>query len=625
MKRILLILTFALVTSLGWSQCNASFNITGGTNAGNNVGDTLSINNTSASSNTAVFSWTMTGGTPSTALTYDTTSIVNYQYTTAGTYTVCMIMNDSTWNCADTICDSILITSGALTGYLDSTAATCNLCNATATAVPSGGNVPYSYNWSTGDTSQTITGLCGYNAHQVTITDVNGDSISLALSIPSAGAGLNVNLGPDQYGCTGDSFFLDATLNFVVNSYLWSNGATSSSIAVNQSGMYYVTVTDSSGCSGADSALIDVSSAPSISASATNETCSSCCNGTANATASGSTLAYTWSNGSYSTSITGLCPGTYSVTVEDTLTGCSTSQSVTVSAYVASCYFLAGMADQGGSTRVYLIQEDSGSLSALDSATTDTNGLYMFSNVCNGTYYIKAALLSNHIYYTAIIPTYYDSAALWTNATAIVVNNASNYSVDIDMLASTNSGGAGFIGGLISQGANRGEGDPAVGAYVLAYNEDGSMAAFDKTDATGAYEFANLSLGSYEVYVDILNKTAYPHQVILTAETAESPNRDFEIIGAIVKPIAPTGLADIISNGLNVYPNPSNGFITIDMGSNELNSVNVVNLLGERIMSVNAPVNSQKMDMDLSQLASGSYLLEMNGEDFTTHQSIIIK
>jgi len=621
MKRILFTLTLALVISLGWSQCNASFNITGGTTAG----DTLSIHNTSASSNTAVFSWTMTGGTPSTAYTYDTTSIVNYQYATIGSYTVCMIMNDSSWNCADTICDSILITAGALSGYLDSTAATCNLCNATATAMPNGGTLPYSYNWSTGDTSQTITGLCGYTAHQVTITDANGDSISLALSIPSTGSGLNVNLGPDQYGCTGDSFFLDATLNFGVNTYAWSNGATSQSIAVNQSGMYYVTVTDSSGCSGADSALIDISSAPSISASSTNETCASCCNGTASVTASGSTLVYTWSNGSNSTSITSLCPGTYSVTVEDTLTGCSTSQSVTVNAYVASCYFLAGMADQGGSTRVYLIQEDSGSLSAVDSATSDTTGLYMFSNVCNGTYYIKAALLSNHIYYTAFIPTYYDSAALWTNATAIVVNNASNYSVDIDMLAGANSAGAGFIGGLISQGANRGEGDPVVGAYVVAYNEDGSMAAFDRTDATGAYEFSNLSLGSYEVYVDILNKTAYPHQVTLTAETAESPNRDFEIIGAIVKPIAPTGLADINSNGLNVYPNPSNGFITIDMGSNELNSANVVNLLGERIMSINAAGNSEKMEMDLSQLASGSYILEMNGEDFTTHQSIIIK
>ncbi len=621
MKRILFTLTLALVTSLGWSQCNASFNITGGTT----TGDTLSIHNTSASSNTAVFSWTMTGGTPSTAYTYDTTSIVNYQYATAGTYTVCMIMNDSSWNCADTICDSILITAGALSGYLDSTAATCNLCNATATAMPSGGALPYSYNWSTGDTSQTITGLCGYTVHQVTITDANGDSISLALSIPSAGSGLNVNLGPDQYGCTGDSFFLDATLNFGVNTYAWSNGATSSSIAVNQSGMYYVTVTDSSGCSGADSALIDISSAPSISASATNETCSSCCNGAASVTASGSTLAYTWSNGSNATSITGLCPGTYSVTVEDTLTGCSASQSVTVSAYVASCYFLAGMIDQGGSTRVYLIQEDSGSLSAVDSATTDTNGLYMFSNVCNGTYYIKAALLSNHIYYTAFIPTYYDSAALWTNATAIVVNNASNYSVDIDMLAGTNSGGAGFISGLISQGANRGEGDPVVGVYVVAYNEDKSMAAFDRTGATGAYEFSNLSLGSYEVYVDILNKTAYPHQVTLTVETAESPNRDFEIIGAIVKPIASTGLADINSNGLNVYPNPSNGFITIDLGSNELNSVNVVTLLGERVMSINAAGNSVKMEMYLSQLASGSYILEMNSESFTAHQSIILR
>ena len=571
----------------------------------------------------------MTGGTPSSAYTFDTTSIVNYQYTTAGTYIVCMVMNDSSWNCADTICDSITITGGsALSAYIDTVGATCNLCNGSATAMPSGGVLPYSYQWSTGATTQAITGLCASSVHQVTVTDANGDSLVWGASIPGTGSGLTVNIGPDQYGCTGDSFLLDATLNFGVNTYAWSNGATTPSIAVNQPGMYYVTVTDSSGCSGTDSALITISSAPSITASATNETCSSCCNGTASVSASGSTLYYTWSNGSNgtsATSITGLCPGTYTVTVEDTLTGCSSTASVSVNAYVASCYFLSGMVDQGGNTRVYLIQEDSGSLSAVDSVTTDTTGLYMFSNVCNGTYYVKAALLSNHIYYSAFIPTYYDSAALWSNATAIVVNNASNYTVNIDMLAGTNFGGAGFIGGLISQGANRGEGDPVVGAYVAAYNEDGSLAAFDKSDANGAYEFSNLALGTYEVYVDVLNKTSYPHQVTLTAETAESTNRDFEIIGSVIKPIESTGINDVNNIGFNVYPNPTSGFITVDMGSYELNSVKVVNLLGERIMTINAANSSQKTEMDLTRLASGSYILEMNGEDFTTHQSIIIK
>jgi hypothetical protein len=313
------------------------------------------------------------------------------------------------------------------------------------------------------------------------------------------------------------------------------------------------------------------------------------------------------------------------VTVEDTLTGCTSTASVTVSAYVASCYFLSGTVDQGDDTRVYLIQEDSGSLSALDSATTDATGLYMFTNVCNGTYYVKAALLSSHTYYTAFLPTYYDSAALWNAATAVVINNASNYSVDIEMLAGANAGGVGFIGGLISQGANRGEGDPVVGAYVVAYNEDGSVAAFDRTDANGAYELSNLALGTYEVYADVLNKTAYPHQVTLSEETSESTNRDFEVIGSIIKPIAPTGLEDISSTGFNVYPNPTEGFITINSGELEITSVNVLSLLGERVMAVNTANQSQNIDLDLSNMASGSYILEMNGENFTTHQSIIIK
>lgn len=619
MKQILFTLTLALITSMGWSQCSIGY-------TASVSGDTVTLIPYDSSSSISYNVWDAPGGSPSTQSLYvtDTATVV---YNTPGTYSICVTLYDSAWSCSDTFCDSITITGsggGNLSGSVSTTSESCGNCNGTATASVSGGVGPYFYYWSNGDTSQVITGLCT-GAYSVSIFDSNGDTAFAGDSVYNSGSNLNVNLGGNVNACAGDSIMLDATLNFGVNTYLWSNGATTSTIAVTQSGMYGVTVTDSSGCSGSDSVLVTISNAPSITASATNETCSSCCNGTASVSATGNALSYTWSNGSNSTTLTGLCPGTYSVTVEDTLTGCTSSTSVTVSAYVASCYVLSGIVDQGDDTRVYLIQEDSGSLSAVDSVTTDATGLYLFSNVCNGTYYVKAALLSSHTYYTAFLPTYYDSAALWNAATAVVVNNASNYSVDIEMIAGTNSGGAGFIGGLISQGANRGEGDPVVGVYVVAYNEDGSVAAFDRTDANGAYELTNLALGTYEVYADVLNKTAYPHQVTLSEETSESTNRDFEVIGSIIKPIAPTGLEDISATGFNVYPNPTEGFITINSGELEITTVNVLSLLGERVMAVNTANQTQNIDLDLSHMASGSYILEMNGENFTTHQSIIIK
>jgi hypothetical protein len=58
----------------------------------------------------------------------------------------------------------------------------------------------------------------------------------------------------------------------------------------------------------------------------TNVTCFGFCNGTANANVPGAT--YLWSNGATTQSISGLCPGTYTVTVN--LNGCISTGSVTI-------------------------------------------------------------------------------------------------------------------------------------------------------------------------------------------------------------------------------------------------------------------------------------------------------
>lgn len=48
-----------------------------------------------------------------------------------------------------------------------------NGCNGSITVNPSGGTAPYSYNWTTGDTTQVINSLCS-GFYQVTVTDGNG-------------------------------------------------------------------------------------------------------------------------------------------------------------------------------------------------------------------------------------------------------------------------------------------------------------------------------------------------------------------------------------------------------------------------------------------------------------------
>ncbi|MCO4806016.1 MAG: T9SS type A sorting domain-containing protein [Flavobacteriales bacterium] len=619
MKKVLLTLTLAILATFGWSQCEIGFTATVSN-------DTVILNPYDSSSTIGYNAWNAPGGTPSNqALPITTNATVIYS--TAGTYEICVVMYDSGNTCIDTFCDSVTITNGGgstLASTVASTSASCGSCNGTATVAATGGTTPYYYFWSNGAVGATATGLCA-GTYTATVIDNDSNVSTSVVTIGSSG-GVNAQIGTSNTNpCAGSTVTLTATANASgVYTYAWSDSSSSQTVSVTSSGFYSVTMTDSNGCVGSDSIYVQFGTGPALTVSSTDETCASCCNGTAAATATGSGLTYLWSNAATTASITGLCPGTYTVTVQDTIGGCPAIDSVTISAYVATCYNIEGEVSQGALVRVYLIQESSGSLSAVDSIVTDSNGAYSFANVCNGTYYVKGAALSTHALYSTIIPTYYDSAAIWSFATSIIVNNASLYGVDFALLSGVNFGGAGFVGGLITQGANRAEGDPISDVYVAAYNADGTLAGFDKSDANGAYSIDNLSLGTYEIYVDVLNKTAYPHIVTLTTETPESPNRDFEVLASVVKPMTPTGIDAIVAGQFEVYPNPASDFITIQSGELVVETISIINVLGERIQTQRIGTSGQ-FEIELTNVASGSYYIEATGDGFTHHMPIVVQ
>lgn len=115
-----------------------------------------------------------------------------------------------------------------------------------------------SYLWNTGATSYYInTDQPG--EYWVEVTDDNGcansDTIVLTLNPKPA-----VSLGTDHSFCEGTSVNLDAGNGFA--SYLWSTGATGSSVNVSQPGEYWVEVTDENTCSNRDTILLTMDPLP---------------------------------------------------------------------------------------------------------------------------------------------------------------------------------------------------------------------------------------------------------------------------------------------------------------------------------------------------------------------------
>jgi PKD repeat protein len=151
-------------------------------------------------------------------------------------------------------CDSVLVTNYVLSDLvidsIGSIDADCGAFNGTATAYVTGGTGNYTYSWSNGDTTPTITNL-NIGTYSVTVSDdmncIRTASIYIDLANP-----LTVNLNKEDVDCHGTA---SGSIMTIINggiapfTYQWSNSnATTNSINNLIAGNYIVTVTDANGC-----------------------------------------------------------------------------------------------------------------------------------------------------------------------------------------------------------------------------------------------------------------------------------------------------------------------------------------------------------------------------------------
>jgi hypothetical protein len=116
-----------------------------------------------------------------------------------------------------------------------------------------------------------------------------------------------VNLGNDVTLCNGNSQTLNATNTGAT--YLWSNGATTPTITVNQAGTYHVAVTNSCGVS-RDTVVVDVLSPPVVNLGPDLQICQ---NAAVTLTADSGATSYQWSTGAITRSIQAVLSGNYVV------------------------------------------------------------------------------------------------------------------------------------------------------------------------------------------------------------------------------------------------------------------------------------------------------------------------
>ncbi|MFY7963394.1 MAG: choice-of-anchor L domain-containing protein [Chitinophagaceae bacterium] len=162
------------------------------------------------------------------------------------------------------------------------------------------------YSWSTGENTPTIwvktNGSYSVKA-SLGVCDAYDTTVLNVTQYPT------LNLQTNISGCKGDSILLDAT-NAVGTIYTWSNGASTPTISIKNTGTYIVNAS-LNGCATKDTSVAVFNNTPILNLPATKDICAG-----GNVTLDATTFAgtsYTWSTGEMSSQINTSISGTYFV------------------------------------------------------------------------------------------------------------------------------------------------------------------------------------------------------------------------------------------------------------------------------------------------------------------------
>ncbi|HTN21896.1 MAG TPA: SprB repeat-containing protein, partial [Pelobium sp.] len=196
----------------------------------------------------------------------------------------------------------------------------------------SGGVSPYIYSWSSGESTQDLSGLAPGN-YTVTVTDANLCTANKTITITPL-TPFTLTSSKTDVKCNGAAtgeIVLDLSGGTLPYNIIWSNGATTAIVQNLIAGTYTYTATDGNGCQISNTITIAEPAALTTTKAQTDVLCFGSATGAIDITATGGTGSYTyvWDNGRTTEDLTGLTAGTYEVTVTDA-NGCTATTSIQI-------------------------------------------------------------------------------------------------------------------------------------------------------------------------------------------------------------------------------------------------------------------------------------------------------
>jgi hypothetical protein len=426
-------------------------------------------------------------------------------------------------------------------------------------------------------------------------------SVTVTVSTPP------VSAGSDFAVCSGSPATLSGS---GAVSYSWDNSVTDNTPFTPVSTMnYIVTGTDSIGCTNTDTVAVTVNSLPNVSAGVDLGVCS----GSATTLSGSGASTYSWDN-----SVLDGVPFTPAATMSYIVTGtdgngCSNTDTVNV--IVNSLPVVDAGADQGACNGAQVTLSGSGAVSyTWDNNVTDgvpftvafTQDYIVTGTDANGCTDMDTVTVE--AYHTPSVSGGPDLAVCAGSPVTLSGSGADMYSWDNSVVDSV----------------------PFVPAVTTVYTVTGT-----DTNGCAATAAVTVTVNTVNVTTSVLNETitaaATPatyqwincsNNAPVSGATSQSftatANGNYAVIvtqngcadTSACQTISSVGIHEAAQNGFSLYPNPTNGALTLTTGDAIALEVSIIDVYGKTVAAVKP--SAQLVNLDLSGYANGIYFIRIS-------------
>lgn len=246
----------------------------------------------------------------------------------------------------------------------------------------------------------------------------------------------------------------------------------------------------------------------------------------------------------------------------------------------------------------------------------DSIGMYHFTGVPHGKYYIYAMLTPGSSFFFEYMPTYYQGSLNWQGATLVTTGNSDMlYNISlVPSIVNNNQGNAAINGNVNWIDATGAPMSPAMNVSVVLFNSAGEPVAYTFTGNDGTYLFNNLPYGEYTIQAEMQGKTTQQTPVTLSVSSTNA-NINFRVNEtAISYTVITTPTNSSISAG-NPYPNPVDNYLYLDISVpvSGIANVEIINMHGYIIQHqvVELENGSNRISIKTNNLVKGVYQLRI--------------